>query len=143
MKSKRLAAGVIGISLFVSILLTFVWFLSPGNSKSANELTLEEALTRIRNKETSEVLFKQDSVELTDKSSNKFFIKLDAGAAPREALLKVSTKSGTTVTFEPASSGYSWLLLFNALPVVLFFVMWIATLAVIVYAAKVLSRNKS
>jgi len=103
----------------ISTALLFVYFLNNKQTKNPQELSYDIASTRIENKEMSEVLFKQDSVELTDKNKDKFFTKLDTSDAPREALLKIAKDAGTSVKFEQASSGLFWIVLINALPFLL------------------------
>jgi cell division protease FtsH len=103
----------------ISTSLLFVYFLNSKQTKNPQELSYDIAATRIENKEVSEVLFKQDSVELTDKNKEKFFTKLDTSDAPREALLKSAKDAGTSVKFEQASNGLFWIVLINALPFLL------------------------
>lgn len=103
----------------ISTALLFVYFLNSKQTKNPQELSYDIASTRIENKEVSEVLFKQDSVELTDKNKDKFFTKLDTSDAPREALLKAAKDAGTSVKFEQASNGLFWIVLINALPFLL------------------------
>ena len=103
----------------ISTALLFVYFLNSKQTKNPQELSYDIASTRIENKEVSEVLFKQDSVELTDKNKDKFFTKLDTSDAPREALLKSAKDAGASVKFEQASNGLFWIVLINALPFLL------------------------
>jgi ATP-dependent Zn protease len=135
MKSKRIAVGIV---LFLSIAVTFIWFLSPAK-KLANELTLDEAITRVRNKQIEKVTVKQDQLEIIDKSHNRFYTKIDQTSEPGKQIYDAAAGTDTQINLEPASTGYVWILLINSLP---FYIMWIVTLAVIVYAVKVLSRNK-
>jgi cell division protease FtsH len=105
--------------MIISSAMLFVWFLQGRQAKNPQELSFDQALTRIRNKEVSEVFLKQSQIELVDKSQNKFYAQLDSSDAPRESILKASDESGTKVNLEPASSGYFWILLINALPFLL------------------------
>jgi cell division protease FtsH len=105
--------------VIISSAMVFAYFLQSKHETNPAELTYDQASTRIENKETSEVFFKQDSIELKDKSGNKFFTKLDTSDAPREALLKIAKDAGTSVKFDQASSGWGWILLINALPFIL------------------------
>src|SRR5215211_5197487 len=73
--------------MIISSAMLFVWFLQSKQGKNPSELSYDEALTRIRNKEISEVLIKQDALELTNKDKEKFFTKLDASDATRTNLL--------------------------------------------------------
>ena len=62
--------------VIISGALSFVWFLQSRATKPAQDLSIDMALTRIQNKEFKEALFKQNSVELTDQSGNKFVTKI-------------------------------------------------------------------
>ncbi len=107
--------------MIISSALLFVYFIQRTQTGSPKELSYDLAVAKTRNKEIGELYFKQDSVELTEKanSANKFFTKLDTSDAPREALLKIADETATAVKFEPASSGFFWLFLINALPILL------------------------
>jgi len=112
----------------ISSAMVFAYFVQSKQGKNPQELSYDQGSTRIENKETSEVFFKSDAVELTDKTGNKFFVKLDASDAPREALLKISKDAGTSVKFEQSSSGWGWVLLINLLPFALLIGFLIFTL---------------
>ena len=105
--------------MIISSAMLFVYFLNGRQAKNPQELPFNEAITRIRNKDTSEVNIKQSQVELVDKNQNKFFAQLDASDAPREAILKAADEAGTKVNLEAASSGLFWIVLINALPFLL------------------------
>ncbi|MBA3334803.1 MAG: ATP-dependent zinc metalloprotease FtsH [Pyrinomonadaceae bacterium] len=116
--SSKLKQVLLWVTI-ISTALLFVYFLNSKQTKNPQELSYDIASTRIENKEVSEVLFKQDSVELTDKNKDKFFTKLDTSDAPREALLKSAKDAGASVKFEQASNGLFWIVLINALPFLL------------------------
>ena len=146
MKTKRIVPAVAGVFLFLSIVLTFVVFLPGSNSGSPQEVSFDEAVAKIKNRESKEVKFKQSQVELTDNDGKKFFASVGSDAT-RESLLgtikeynKINTSVPIRYSEEPLQSGWGWIVLANSLS---FFVMWALTLAVIVYAVSTLSRNKS
>ncbi|MBK7707132.1 MAG: ATP-dependent zinc metalloprotease FtsH [Acidobacteria bacterium] len=105
--------------------MVLVWALQSKQGKNPLELSYDEALNRIRNKDIAEVLIKQDSLELTNKDREKFITKLDASDATRTNLLgaidKINEAQQGTIktTLEQSSSGYGWILLINALPFLL------------------------
>ena len=142
MKQKRIAAGIAGLLLFISIVVTSVWLIrSPG---PANDLTIDGAVGLIQNKQVKEVSFRANQATFVDNNNNKYLVTV-AGDPFREMLNNEIVKfnrenpgSSIKISEEPASSGRGWLVLINALP----FFTWIITLAVIVYAVRVLSRNK-
>ena len=111
--------------MIISSAMLFVWFLQSKQGKNPSELSYDEALTRIRNKDIAEVTIKQDSLELINKDKEKFFTKLDASDATREQVLGMinqinEEKSGTIKTnLEQTSSGWGWIVLINALPFLL------------------------
>ncbi|MCD9185931.1 MAG: ATP-dependent zinc metalloprotease FtsH [Pyrinomonadaceae bacterium] len=111
--------------MIISSALLFVWFLQSKQTKNPSELSLDQVITRIDNKEVKEVSFKQSQIELVDSNGAKFFANL--GSDPtRESLLasikeynKVNTSSPIKYNEEPTSSGWGWLVLINALPFLL------------------------
>lgn len=105
--------------MIISSALLFVYFIQKTQTKASTELSFDQGLAQIRNKDIKEVYLKQTQAELTNKSDAKFFINLDTSDAPRESILKAADESGTTVKLEPASSGYFWILVMNALPFLL------------------------
>ena len=145
MKSNRTPVWIAGFLLFLSIVATFVLIL-PGKPSGTKELGFDEMISKIKSKEIGEVTIRQDSVELIGKNKEKYFTNLDAGDETREIILSTintinEEKTGAIkTTLEPKSSGWGWIVFINAVP---FFIMWGLTLAVIVYAVRTLSRNKS
>lgn len=72
--------------MIISSALLFVYFLQSKQTGSPKELSFDKALTQIKNKEATEVTVRQDSLELTTKTNEKFLTKLDASDASREAI---------------------------------------------------------
>ena len=146
MKKYRVIATLAGVLLFLSIVLTFVW-LSPLNKINQSvEIELSDVLSKIDKREVKEINFKQSRVEITDLKGRKYFANVESDLI-RESFLtsikkhnEINTSAPIKYGEEPVSSGFGWIIWLNALP---FFVMWAATLAVIVYAVRTLSRNKS
>jgi cell division protease FtsH len=111
--------------MIISSAMLFVWFLQNKERKNPQELSLDQINTRIENKEIKEVFFKQSQIEVTDQNGNKFFAYLGSDAT-RESLIKdikEFNKNNTSAQIkyneEPASSGWGWLVLINALPFLL------------------------
>ena len=105
--------------MIISSAMLFVWFLQSKQTKGPADMTFDAALTQIKNKDIKEAVIKQDSLELTNKSNEKFSVKLDAGDATRTAILTAANETGTEIRLEPASSGWGWLILIQALPFLL------------------------
>jgi cell division protease FtsH len=105
--------------MIISSALLFVYFIQRTQGKSPAEVSYDTIWTRIENKETTEVFIRQDSVEITEKGGNKSFAKVDTSDALREPLIKAAKEAGATVKVEPASNNMWFVLLINALPVLL------------------------
>jgi cell division protease FtsH len=113
--------------LIISTALAFVWFLQSKQTKAPQELTINDAMTRIDNKSFTEAAFRQSGVEFTDASGAKFVTTIGSDAT-REILLKKLTEFNKTnentsavikTTEEATSSGLGWLILIQALPFLL------------------------
>lgn len=146
MKSNRIIAAVAGFLLFISIVLTSVWLLSPAKTAQSQEVTLEQAALLIDNKQVKEVNFKPSQVEIIDIDRNHFYSNLSSEMVSESLLTKVNEYNKKTpnapikYSFEAASSDLSRIILVSN---AVFIIMWAVTLAVIVYAVRTLSRNKS
>ena len=111
--------------VIISGALSFVWFLQSRQTKAAQDLSIDMAITRIENKEFKEALFKQSAVEFTDQNGNKFVTRI--GSDPTRELLansvnefnKQNASSRILTNEEEASSGLGWLILIQALPFLL------------------------
>ena len=111
--------------MIISSALVLVWFLQSKQTKAAQDLTIDMAITRIDNKDFTEAAFKQSSVEFTDNAGNKFVTTV--GEDTRKLLVEKvgqfnDANKGSSVikiTDEPASNSWGLLLLINALPFVL------------------------
>jgi len=149
MKSSRKLSVAAGFLLFLSIVITFVWFLKPAESDRIEEITLDRIVNRIDNKEVKELKLNRSRVEIVDINGKKFFAGIGSEAT-RDSLLnrikehnKINTSAPIKYNEEPASdNSFVFIAFLNLLPVALFFLMWGLTLAVIVYAVRALSRNK-
>ena len=108
--------------MIISGALLFVWFLQNNHGEAPEEISFNQALTYIENKDVSKVLVKQDRLELEDKSKKKYFATIDASDAPRSLILKELREARVAdVKIEPSSSGWGWLLIINILPFLLIF----------------------
>lgn len=105
--------------MIISSALLFVWYLQGKQSKPAQELSFDAALTQIRNKDIKEVTIKSDTLELVNMSDEKLSAKLDASDATRDQIYAAVGGTDTKVNLEQSSSGIGWLLLINLLPFLL------------------------
>ena len=111
--------------MIISSSLLFVYFLQSKQSKNPSDLTVDSALTRIKNKDFKEAFFRQSQVEFKDANGAVFVTTI--GSDPmRETVLKAVTdfnaaneSSPIRTSEEPVSSGIGWLVLINALPFLL------------------------
>jgi cell division protease FtsH len=111
--------------MIISSALLFVWFLQSKQTKNPQDLTIDLAITRIKNKEFKEASFKQSQIEFLDGTGNKFITTIGSDAT-REQILKVvnefneaNPSAPIKTTEEASSSGWGWILLINALPFLL------------------------
>lgn len=108
--------------VIISGALVFVWVLQNNHGESPEEISFNQALTYIKNKDISKVLVKQDRLELEDKSKKMYFATIDASDAPRGLILEESREAGVAdMKIEPNSNGWGWLLIINILPFLLIF----------------------
>lgn len=105
--------------MIISSALLFVWFLQSKQTKNPSDLSFDKALTYIKNKEVTELIVRQDTLELTTKGNEKFTTKLDGSDSTRDQIYAAAKETETKISLEPASSGWGWLVLINALPFLL------------------------
>lgn len=105
--------------MIISSALVFVWFLQSKQTTPAKELSFDAAMTRIKDKDIKELTVKQDSLELVNKSDEKFNAKLDASDSTRDQIYAAAKETNTVIKLEPPSTGMGWLILINALPFLL------------------------
>ncbi|MBP6002083.1 MAG: ATP-dependent zinc metalloprotease FtsH [Pyrinomonadaceae bacterium] len=105
--------------MIISSALVFVWFLQSRQTKPAQELSFDAALTQIRNKDIKEINVGSDSLELVSKTDVKSVTKLDTSEATRNQIFAAANETETKVNLVPASSGLGWLVLIQALPFIL------------------------
>jgi cell division protease FtsH len=116
------------ISLWLVIIasaLVFVWFLQAKQTKTAQPMSIDMAVTRIENKEFKDATFRATAVEFTDHANNKFVTTV--GSDPTRELLVNAVKDFnrdnptqkiSTSEDEP-STGAGWQILLTLLPFIL------------------------
>ena len=119
--SSKAKQGLLWV-VIITAGLAIVWLIQ-GKSSSPEELSVDQALTRIDNKDIKEAHFTSASVELTGADGKKWVTSIGSDAM-REVLLtriqKVNGDSGEIkLTEDPASSGLVYLFLLNMLPFLL------------------------
>ena len=112
--------------MIISSALVFVWYLQKNQTTQPKELSIDAAIARINNKEIKEALFKQSQIEFTDTSGAKLVTTV--GGDPTVELLKKKISefndqnigSSQIMTKDEAKTeGWGWILLIQALPIIL------------------------
>lgn len=111
----------------ISGVLSLVWFVQNKQIKAPQELSIDNAIARINNKDFKKAYFKQSSVEFTDANGNVYFSTIGSDPTRDMLLEKVvdfnKANEGTSAVIEvkeePVSNGWGWLLLIQALPFLL------------------------
>ncbi len=105
-------------------MLAAAWYVQGKQTKAAEALSSDMAITKIKNKEFKEALFRADSVEFTDQNGAKFITTI--GSDPGRELLmgaveKVNADNPNYIKSneEAPSSGWGLILLIQFLPFVL------------------------
>lgn len=109
--------------MIISSALLFVWYINGSQTKAPEALSGDMAVTKIRNKEFKEALFKSGEVVFTDQN-DATFVTTYGGESVKENLLneikEVNAASNVIKwTEEPVSSGFTWLLIIQLLPFLL------------------------
>jgi cell division protease FtsH len=105
--------------MIISVALVLVWYLQTKQAKNPTEVSFDQGITRIKNKDVTEATIKQDMLEMTTKSGEKISAKLDASDSTRDQIYAAAKDTDTKINLEPAASGWGWLVLINALPFLL------------------------
>ncbi|MGI8469760.1 MAG: ATP-dependent zinc metalloprotease FtsH [Pyrinomonadaceae bacterium] len=111
--------------MIISSAFLFVYFIQRTQSKNPQELSYDQALTRIRNKDINEATVKGDTIELTDKTGNKFTVKYDGSDASKQLIygtvddINKTAPGSIKLNIEQQTTGYFWILLIQALPFLL------------------------
>lgn len=110
--------------MIVSSAVLFVYFIQRTQGKGPSEITIDQAVTRIRNKEIKEAFFRTSQVELTDNNGGKFYVNYGSDVMketindPIKEINRV-TDGAIKTTEEPTSSNMWLYVLVNALPFLL------------------------
>ena len=105
--------------MILSSAVVLFWWIQNRQIKNPAELSFDKAMTYINNKEVAELTVRQDALDITTKSNEKYTAKLDASDATRTQILAAAKDTDAKVNLEPPSSGVGWLLLIQALPFLL------------------------
>lgn len=111
----------------ISGVLSLVWFVQNKQIKAPQELSINDAIARINNKDFKKAYFKQSSVEFTDANGNVYFSTIGSDPTRDMLLEKVvdfnKANEGTSAVIEvkeePPSNGWGWLMLIQVFPFLL------------------------
>lgn len=103
MKSRKAAGSMACAAVFFAVIFISVWFVSPAKTSLVKELTFDQSITRIKNREVGQISIRGDKFVFEDKFRNRFFTKLDDTDESRLTILKAADESGTKISLEPAS----------------------------------------
>lgn len=146
---KNFILGVL-TGIFLCVAVVAAWFYLPSalSQKSPQELTIEQTITRINNKDFREAHFKQSEVEFIDANGSKWITAI--GSDPtREALLRVVNEFNRSnpgapikTTESSASTGYGWVFLIQFVPLIMLGLLTIATVSLAILAYKALFNKR-
>ena len=105
--------------MIISSALVFVWFLQNKQTKPAEELSFDKAMTQVKNKEIKELTIKADTLDMISKSDIKYVVKLDTSDSTRDQIYAAKEGTDTDIKLESSASGWGWLLIIQLLPFIL------------------------
>jgi ATP-dependent Zn protease len=145
---KNFILGIL-TGIFLCAAAGAAWFYLPGalSQKSPQELTIDQTITRINNKDFKEANFKQSQVEFADASGAKWITTISSDTA-RQALFRAvndfnkSNPGATIRTSESsASSGQGGVFLIQFVPLLMLGLLAIAAVSLAILAYKALFKD--
>jgi hypothetical protein len=146
---KNFILGVL-TGIFLCAAAGAAWFYLPSafSQKPPQDLAIDQAVTRINNKDFREANFKMSEVEFIDAGGAKWITAV--GSEPsREALLRAigdfnRSNPGATIktTESSASTGYGWVFLIQFAPLVMLGLLAIAAASLAILAYKALFNKR-
>ncbi len=111
--------------LLIASAVVFVFVLQSTKGKAPTELSINETMTRIADKQFTEALSKNSQIEFSDADKNKFFVNV--GSDPTRELIANAVNAfnaanpASPIKFneEPASNGYLLSMIISFLPFIL------------------------
>ncbi len=143
---QKLIYAVLGFLVGNAILLLvfYGWSNLKQSDAKPEEISFNQVLTKINNKEIKAVTIKEDSVVVTEENDKKYFSVIDQTDAPREAILSLAKEYGIQeVKIEPTSNGWFWLVLLNSLPLALVVIFALIIIGLLIGIFVRLNKNNS
>jgi len=138
---KNFILGIL-TGIFLCTAVGAAWFYLPSvlSQKPPQELSIDQAITRINNKDFKVANFKQSEVEFIDAGGAKWIATI--GSEPtRDALFRVvndfnahNPSAAIKMSESSASTGYGWFIVIQFLPLI-FLGLLTAFLAILAYKA--------
>lgn len=119
---QKIFYAIGGFLIGNSLLILLFWGLQAAPNKKTSQIKLDEAIQKLENKEIKEVHFRGSYSRFVDKEGNDFETTLGSEPTRENVLNKIKeynkSRSSSSIKYseEPASSGWGWLVLINALP---------------------------
>ena len=111
--------------IVVGALLLYKFLANPPG-KGAQELAFTQVISKLKEKQVSEMTIKQAQVDLVDTSNNKFFTPVDAtDYEAKKTLRDTGTENGVVVKQEASSNGLWWTAIITWAPFLLLIGFWI------------------
>ncbi len=106
-------------AMIISSAVMFVYFIQRTQGKAPTEISYDKLWKQIEDKNVKELDIKQEVAEITDLNGEKSFAKIDSSEATRKPLIDAAKAAGATTKIEPAPSNLWFIVLINALPILL------------------------
>lgn len=113
--------------LFIVVGALFLYqFLRNPAGKASQELAYTQVVSKLKEKQVSEMTIKASQVDLVDTGNNKFFSPVDAADyEAKKTLRDLATEMGVNVKQEPSSNGLWWTAVITWAPFLLLIGFWI------------------
>ena len=99
-----------GILLCVVVYSAYVYLPNLLKEKHPG-ISFEQALTKIKSGQASEIHVKQDVLEITDQNQEILTVKIDAGEVGEEKILAAAKDTSAKIIMEPAEKSSRWFIL--------------------------------
>ena len=123
--SSRVKQVIFWLVVITSVVV-FYQLIARTQTGKVQELALSDAVSRIKKGEIQDVVQRPTQFDLTDKSGNKYYAKIEsANDAFKNTILTTAIDNGVNVKSEEGTGGYFWTFVIGYLPILLFIGFWI------------------
>ena len=123
--SSRVKQIIFWLVIIASVVI-FYQLIAKTQGGGAKEISLDQAVSQIKNGEIKELHQRQTRFDLTDKNDNKFYAPIDASAdAFKNTILTTAIDKGVKVKSDEGTNGLFWSIMLGWLPILLFIGFWI------------------